>query len=289
MSGLSDIVDGEVEKVAADFEFTEGPLWHPEGFWLFVDTWPNVVYKMVPGGKPELYREESGRSNGLTFDLQGLLLMCEGYGRRISRMEADGTITTVMDNYEGMRLNRPNDLVCHSSGTIYFTDPQSRLEEEYRELPSSMAFRIAPDGVSSVFETGMDIINGLAFSPDERTLYVINTREPKEIIAFDADADGNLSNRHTFIDMTDDPNEGNPDGMKVDVDGTVFSSGPGGIWVVDASGKHLGTIPLPEFPSNCAFGDNDYRTLLITARTSVYQVRLRTPGVVPPGANALAK
>jgi sugar lactone lactonase YvrE len=287
MSGLSDIVDGEVEKVAADFEFTEGPLWHPQGFWLFVDTWPNFVYKMVPGGKPELYREESGRSNGLTFDLQGRLLMCEGYGRRISRMEADGTITTIMDNYEGMRLNRPNDLVCHSSGAIYFTDPQSRLEEEYRELPSSMAFRIAPDGTASVFETGMAIINGLAFSADERTLYVINTREPKQIIAFDADADGNLSNRHTFIDMTDDPSEGNPDGMKVDVDGTIFSSGPGGIWVVDASGKHLGTISVPEFPSNCAFGDDDYRTLLITARTSVYQVRLKRPGVVPPGARSL--
>jgi len=284
MTQLSDIVAGEVERLATGFAFTEGPLWHPDGFWLFVDTHPNLVHKLVPGGEPEIYREETNRTNGLTFDMQGRLLMCEGFGRRVSRREHDGTIATLVDSFEGKRLNRPNDIICRSDGSIYFTDPQGLIDESLRELGASMLFRLRPDGTLESLLRHIPSINGLAFSPDERTLYVISTREPKLIEAFDADAAGDLSNRRTFIDMSADPADGNPDGMKVDVDGHVYCSGPAGLWVMEPDGTHIGTVPIPELATNCAFGGADYSTMLVTARTSVYAVPLKTRGFVPPGA-----
>jgi gluconolactonase len=284
MTQLSDIVAGPVERLATGFAFTEGPLWHPDGYWLFVDTHPNRVHKLVPGGEPEIYREETNRTNGLTFDMQGRLLMCEGLGRRVSRREADGTVATLVDSFEGMRLNRPNDIVCRSDGSIYFTDPQGLIDESLREIGASMLFRLRPDGTLESLLRDIPSINGLAFSPDERTFYVINTREPKLIEAFDADAAGDLSNRRTFIDMSADPADGNPDGMKVDVGGHVYCSGPAGLWVMEPDGTHIGMVPIPELATNCAFGGADYSTMLVTARTSVYAVPLRTRGIVPPGA-----
>ena len=287
MSDLSDIVAGSVERLATGFQYTEGPLWHPDGYWLFVDTRPNLVYRLEPGGTPEVFREESGRTNGLTFDLQGRLLMCEGHGRRLSRMERDGTINTVAESFEGKRLNRPNDLVCHSDGSIYFTDPQPLVGEADRELGSSMVFRVAPDGTMDAVVTDAPYPNGLAFSPDEHVFYLVNSRDPKQVLAYDRADDGRLRDGRVFVDMSAATEEAIPDGMKVDIDGRVYSTGPGGLWVLDAAGAHLGTLQVPEPPTNCAFGGDDYGTMLITAWSSIYAVRLHARGVVPPGARAL--
>ena len=237
MSDLSDIVAGEVGLLATGFQFTEGPLWHPAGHWIFVDTRPNLVFKLAPGGVPEVLREESGRTNGTTFDLRGRLLMCEGYGRRLSRMEPDGSITTVVDRFEGKRLNRPNDVVCRSDGNMYFTDPEPLVEQADRELGSSVVFRITPEGAVESVVWDFEYPNGLAFSPDERTLYLINTREPKLIRAYDVDAEGRLGSSRDFADMSDAPGEGIADGIKVDTEGRVYSTGPDGLWVFDAGGQ----------------------------------------------------
>ena len=289
MSDLSGIVAGEVERVATGFEYTEGPLWHPAGYWLFVDTRPNLVFKLAPGGSPEVVRSNSGRTNGLTFDIEGRLLMCEGYGRRLSRMEPDGSITTVADSFEGKRLNRPNDVVCSSGGAIYFTDPEPLVADADRELGSSVVFRVAPDGGIEPVVWDLPYPNGLAFSPDERTLYIDNSLEQKLVRAYDVDADGSLSGGRVVVDMSGVPGDGIPDGMKVDTEGRVYCTGPDGLWVLDATGRHLGTLPLPERANNVAFGGPGYRTLLIAAATSVYSVRLHSTGVVPPGARALMR
>ena len=277
---LADVVESmDVQRLATGFQFTEGPLWHPDGHWLFVDTRPNLIFKLVPGGEPEVVRQESGRCNGLTFDLQGRLLMCEGYGRRVSRMEPDGAITTLVDSWEGKRLNRPNDIVGRSDGSIYFTDPgMDRVDEGPREMAFNGVFHVAPNGAIAPIARDMELPNGLAFSPDETILYVANTRQHKHIRAFDVHPDGSVSNPRVFADLSSGQGEGAPDGMKVDVEGRVYCTGPGGLWVFDSTGAHLGTIPVPETPSNCAFGGPDHRSMLITARTSVYTVRMKTPG-----------
>jgi gluconolactonase len=283
--GLADIVDSlEVRRLATGFQFTEGPLWHPDGFWLFVDTRPNLIFRLVPGSKPEVIRENSGRSNGLTFDLQGRLIMCEGHGRRVSRMEADGSVTTVADRWQDRRLNRPNDVVGRSDGSVYFTDPGQLLDPSLREMGFNGVFRIAPNGAVAPVATDMELPNGLAFSPDERTLYVANTRARKHIRAFDVRAGGSLTEDRVFADLSSAESEGAPDGMKVDEEGRVYCTGPGGLWVFDPSGRHLVTVPVPEVPSNCAWGGPDHRTMLITARTSVYSVRMKTPGTRVPRA-----
>ena len=289
MSDLSDVVAGDVELLATGFQYTEGPLWHPAGYWLFVDTRPNLVFKMAPGGQPEVVREDSGRANGLTFDLDGRLLMCEGYGRRLSRMEPDGRITTVADSFEGKRLNRPNDVVCRSDGTIYFTDPEPLVEPADRELGSSVVFRVRPGGAAEPVVWELPYPNGLAFSPDERTLYINNSHDQKLVRAYDVNADGTLGSGRDFVDMSGVPGDEIPDGMKVDTEGRVYCTGPGGLWVLDAAGAHLGTLALPELPNNCGFGGSGYDAMLIATKTSVYGVRLKTTGVVPPGARALMR
>ena len=286
MSSLDGIMAGEVERVATGFEYTEGPLWHPAGYWLFVDTRPNLVFKLVPGGSPEVLRSDSGRTNGLTFDIEGRLLMCEGYGRRLSRMEPDGSITTVAGGFEGKRLNRPNDVVCRSDGAIYFSDPEPLVADADRELGSSMVFRVTPDGSIEAVVRDAPYPNGLAFSPDERTFYLINTSEPKRIRAYDVGAGGAMGAFRDFADVSGVPV---PDGMAVDADGRVYANGPGGVDVFEPDGRRLGTIPVPELPTNVAFGGPGYRTMLIAAKTSVYSVRLETTGVVPPGARALMR
>ena len=286
MSQLAGIVAGEVERDATGVEYTEGPLWHPAGYWLFVDTRPNLTFTLIPGGSPEVVRADSGRTNGLTFDLEGRLVMCVGYGRRLSRMEPDGSITTVAGGFEGKRLNRPNDVVCSSGGAIYFTDPEPLVAEADRELGSSMVFRVMTDGTIEAVVRDAPYPNGLAFSPDERTFYLINTSEPKRIRAYDVSADGALDGMRDFADVADVPV---PDGMAVDTDGRVYANGPDGVWVFGPDGRRLGTIPVPEPPTNVAFGGPGYRTMLIAAKTSVYSVRLETTGLVPPGALALMR
>jgi gluconolactonase len=277
----------EAERLATGFVFTEGPLWHPDGFFYFVDLRVNRLHKIVPGQAAELVRENTGEGNGTTFDLQGRLIMCEGGNRRLSRMDADGRVEVLVDRYEGKRFNRPNDVVCKSDGSIFFTDPGLRLPLAERELPNAGVYRLAPacpdgGGGGLTLVADCEYPNGLAFSPDERTLYVANSRWAAYIHALELNDDGTLRRRRIFADMSSDEPEGVPDGMKVDVEGRVYCTGPGGTWVFAPAGERLGIIRTPEVPANLAFGGPDLRTLLLTARTSVYSLRVKVPGQPHP-------
>ena len=279
---LSAIVESsEAERLATGFVFTEGPLWHPDGFYYFVDVRKSMFYRLTPGGKPEILRENTGEGNGTTFDLEGRLIMCEGGNRRITRAGADGKIEVLCDRFEGKRLNRPNDVVCRSDGSIYFTDPGLRVPLAERELPYAAIYRIDPSGAVSML-ADFEYPNGLAFSPDERTLYVANTRWAQYIHALEIGADGAMVRRRIFADMSSDETDGVPDGMKVDVQGRVYCTGPGGTWVFAPDGTRLGIIRTPEVPANLAFGGPDLWTLFFTARTSVYSLRVKVPGQPHP-------
>ena len=281
--GLAGIVEtGEALRLATGFVFTEGPLWHPDGFYYFVDVRASRLYRLAPGGSPELVREHTGGGNGTTFDLEGRLVLCEGDNRRVTRTSADGRIDVLMDRYEGKRLNRPNDVVCRSDGSIYFTDPGLRVPLAERELPYAAVYRVTSDGATSLV-ADFEYPNGLAFSPDERFLYVANTRWAQYIHVLELDAGGGkVLRRRIFADMSSDETDGVPDGMKVDVEGRVYCAGPGGTWVFAPDGRRLGIIRTPEVPANVAFGGPDLRTLFLTARTSVYTVRVRVPGQPHP-------
>jgi gluconolactonase len=279
---LSAVLDtSEAERLATGFVFTEGPLWHPDGFYYFVDVRKSMFYRLTPGGKPEVLRENTGEGNGTTFDLQGRLIMCEGGTRRVTRTGADGKIEVLCDRYEVKRLNRPNDVVCRSDGSIYFTDPGLRVPLAERELPYAAIYRVDPSGAVSML-ADFEYPNGLAFSPDERTLYVANTRWAQYIHALEIGADGTMVRRRIFADMSSDETDGVPDGMKVDVQGRVYCTGPGGTWVFAPDGTRLGIIRTPEVPANLAFGGPDLRTLFFTARTSVYALRVKVPGQPHP-------
>ncbi len=271
----------KVEKVAGDFKFVEGPLWNRAGYLLFSDIPANIIYKWTPGadgGKKEVFREPSGNSNGLTYDRQGRLIACEHSNRRVSRTEAGGAVVAIADSYQGRRLNSPNDVVVGRDGTIYFTDPPYGVpKDQKREIDTQNVYRLSPDGKLSVISDDFDRPNGIALSPDEKTLYVNDTVR-KHVRAFALGKGGSGKKGGAVIAELKSEKPGGPDGMKVDVKGNLYVTGAGGIWVFDKKGRHLGTIPVPEMPANCAFGDADYKTLYITARTSLYRVRLPHPG-----------
>jgi gluconolactonase len=278
---LSDILETtELQQVGTGFVFTEGPLWHPDGFFYFVDVRASLLYRLTLGDKPQVVRKTDG-GNGTTFDLQGRLIMCEGDGRRVTRTAPDGSVTTLIDRFEGKRLNRPNDVICARDGALLFTDPSLRVPFAEREVEHAAVYRIAPDG--AVREVApFEYPNGLALSPDERTLYVANTRWTKYIHAIELDAAGTMVRRRIFADMSSDGTNGVPDGMKVDAAGRVFCTGTGGVWVFAPDGSRIGIIETPEVCANVAFGGPDLRTLLLTASTSVYTLRTKTPGVPHP-------
>ena len=293
---LSAVVDGQPEQIATGFVFTEGPVWHPDGFLYFVDIRRNHLLRWVPGRRVDVVRENTNEGNGLTFDLQGRLVMCQMGARRVSRIEPDGTITVLADRWQGKRLNAPNDVVGRSEGSIYFTDPEMRVPRELREIGFAGVYRIAPDGQIHLATDECEYPNGLAFSPDESVLYVAISRlderclqeeERREVCthrlirAFDVAPDGTLSNNRVFADMSS-AEEGVPDGMKVDIEGQIFCTGSGGTCVFDKNGQQLGTIRTPEVPANCAFGGSDNQTLFLTARTSLYSVRTKVPGARVP-------
>jgi gluconolactonase len=271
----------QAERLATGFVFTEGPLWHPDGFYYFVDVRASMLYRVTPGRPHEVVREKTGGGNGTTFDLQGRLVLCEGDNRRVVRQAADGRFEVLMDRFEGQRLNRPNDVVCRSDGSIYFTDPGLRVPLAEREVPHAGVYRVAPDGAVGLV-ADFEYPNGLAFSPDERRLYVANTRWAQYIHVLDLDAEGRVLRRGIFADMSSDETDGVPDGMKVDVEGRVYCTGPGGTWVFGPDGARLGIIRTPEVPANLAFGGPDLRTLFFTARTSVYTLRAKVPGQPHP-------
>ncbi len=276
--------DAELDRVAGGFAFTEGPVWR-DGYLLFDDI-PNsrtVCWReSAEGFSVSTYRTPSGNANGLTLDGAGRLISCEHSARRVSRQEADGSYVTLADNYQGKKLNSPNDVVAHSNGGIYFTDPPYGVEG--LGLAPDLDFRgvylIAADGALHALVKDFDRPNGLAFAPDERTLYVNDSRR-RHIRAFTVRGDGTLSDSRVWTDMTSS-DEGSPDGMKVDRNGNVFCTGPGGIWVMDPAGRVLGRIIGDEQPANLAWGDDDWRTLYVTARTSLYRVRLNTTGMPVP-------
>jgi gluconolactonase len=281
MAGLSNILETTtLEKVAGGLAFTEGPLWHPEGFFYFVDLPNNLLYRMVLGQKPEKVRTTQG-GNGTTFDLQGRVLNCEGEGRCVTRLEHDGTVTVLADRFDGKRLSRPNDVICHSNGTIMFTDPDFRVPLQDRKIGNAAIYRVGADGaVSEVVKC--EYPNGLALSRDERTLFVANTRWTQYIHAVELDSAGNMVRRRVFADMSADGTNGVPDGMKLDEAGRVFCTGTGGVWVFEPDGSLAGIIATPEVCANIAFGGPDLRTLLLTASTSVFTLRVRTPGLPHP-------
>lgn len=272
----------EAERLATGFAFTEGPLWHPDGFYYFVDIRNNRLHRIVPGRPAEVVRENTGEGNGTTFDLEGRLVICEGGNRRVTRWAADGKSEVVMDRWQGKRLNRPNDVVCKSDGSLYFTDPGLRVPFEQREMPHAAVYRVTPDGTQSMV-ADFEYPNGLAFSPDERRLYVANTRWAQYIHVLELDAKGVMIRRRIFAEMPSDSDKnGVPDGMKVDVEGRVYCTGPDGTWVFGPDGTKLGIIRTPEFAANIAFGGPDLKTLFFTANTSVYTMRMRVAGSPHP-------
>lgn len=287
MTTLSDIIESaEPERLATGFQFTEGPLWHPDGYLLFVDIRTSRIYRLEPGGEPELFREDSGESNGMTFDLQGRLVVCEMINRRLTRREDDGSYTTLAESCNGQRISRPNDVIGRSDGSLYFTNPgRERLDPADVEMQFNSVHRINTDGSVDMLIPGFQYPNGLAFSPDESVLYVANTRPGQYILAFDLDGGGDVCGVRHFADMPSDTDtNGVPDGMKVDVEGRVYCTGPDGCWVFEPSGELIGIIRLPEFPANCGWGGPDNRTLFLTANTSVYSLRMTTPGTAIPRA-----
>ncbi|MBI3966608.1 MAG: SMP-30/gluconolactonase/LRE family protein [Chloroflexi bacterium] len=278
-----------LDQIATGFRFTEGPLWTGDRL-LFVDMPNNRILTWTPsaaGGTVETFRQPSNLSNGLTFDRQHRLIACEGVARRLTRTEPDGSTTTLVDRYEGKRLNSPNDVIVASNGTIYFSDPwwahnhakrhDMGIPIEEQELSFQGVFRLATDGTLTAEATDFSFPNGLALSPDERVLYVADSRHA-HMRAFDLQSDGSLANDRVFA-VLEAPEEGAPDGMKVDREGNVYCTGAGGVWVVAPSGTILGRIRTPEVPANLAWGDADWQSLYITARTSVYRIRLSIPGI----------
>ena len=268
------------DRLATGFVFTEGPLWHPDGFYYFVDIRRSELYRITPGKPAELLRKDTGEGNGNTFDLEGRLVSCEGGNRRVTRTHADGRIEVLADRFEGKRFTRPNDVVCRSDGSLWFTDPGYRVPLAQRELDAGV-YRIGLDGAVTL-AAPCEYPNGLAFSPDERTLYVANTRWTAYIHALELDAGGNVVRRRILADMSSDETPGVPDGMKVDVEGRVYCTGPGGTWVFAPDGTRLGIIRTPEVPANVAFGGPDLRTLFFTAHTSIYTLRAKVPGQPHP-------
>jgi gluconolactonase len=285
------------ERLATGFLFTEGPLWVRDGgYLLFSDPNANTIYRWSPDGQVSVFRTKSGYagidvgeygqpgSNGLALDGEGRLTVDEHGRRRVVRIEQTGAVTVLADRYEGQRLNSPNDLVYKADGSLYFTDPPFGLPKVFddprKELAHSGVYRWTPDGRLTLLATDLAGPNGLAFSPDEKTLYVDNWDERKKVVMrYDVAADGTLERGRVFLDATvTDPGEQAWDGLKVDARGNVYVAGPGGIWVVSPEGKRLGRIAGPEQPANFAFGDEDGKTLYITARSSVYRMRLAVPG-----------
>ena len=284
-----------IEKVADGFTFVEGPVWiAEERHLLFSDVRANAIYRYGDADSASYAIEEffggstEGRRtwgpNGLTRDSTGRLVIADQGRRQITRIEPDGSYTALVTEYDGMRLNSPNDVVYRDDGWLYFTDPPYGLEglddSPLKELPFNGIYRLGPDGALELLHREQGRPNGLAFAPDQGTLYVANSDAAQAVwMAYDVGPEG-LSSSRVFLDATDWPGEGVPDGLKVDVAGNLFATGPTGVWVIAPDGEHLGIIQPDELPANVGFAD-DGRTLYMTARTGLYRIRLSTEGPIP--------
>lgn len=286
----------KVFKLAEGFKFTEGPIWTADGL-LFSDPNANTIYRYSKDGKLSVFRTPSGYSgadiveygqpgsNGMTLDPQGNLTIDQHGNRRVIRLEKDGTETVLADRFEGKRLNSPNDLVYRSDGTLYFTDPPFGLpkffDDKRKELPFSGVYMIR-NGKLQLVTSEFTGPNGIAFSPDEKYLYVGNWDEKKKVVwRYEVQPDGTVRNGKLFFDFTSFPGEDAIDGIKVDMAGNLFVSAPGGLQVISPEGKHLGTIHTPQHVHNMAWGDDDGKTLYLCARSGLYKMRLNIAGVRP--------
>ncbi len=278
--------DAKVAKLAGDMGFIEGPVWLKTSRELVFSDIPNdELKKWTESGGVATFRKPSRNANGNTLDAAGRLLSCEHSGRRVAILEKDGTLKTVVDSFEGKKLNSPNDVVIHADGTIWFTDPEYGLktnpqtkQKEDKQQPGNYVYRHDPKtGRTTAVEKDFVQPNGLAFSPNGKILYVADSGTPKHIRAFDVAADGTVANGRVFCAI----DKGGPDGIRVDKEGRVWSSAGDGVHVFAADGRRLGKILVPEGPANLCFGGTDGKTLFITARKSLYAVPVLTTGAAP--------
>jgi gluconolactonase len=272
--------DAKLQTVATGFGFTEGPMWDPAGFLYVSDETINKIFRVYPDGRKEEVIA-LGDPDGNTFDHQHRLIDCASVLRAIIAVTPDGKYSILADHYEGKKLNSPNDVIVGPDGALYFTDPTLDLVAgEKQEIPFQGVYRLDDKGSLRLLTKELAQPNGLAFSPDGKQFYV-DDDEQRNIHVYDVSPDGSLTNGRIFGAEPGGKHEGVPDGMKVDKNGDLFVTGPKGIWVWDSKGNHLGTIVMPEQPANLTWGDKDYRTLYITATTSVYRLETKTTGFVP--------
>ncbi len=289
----------KVDKIADGFSFTEGPVWHPDGYLLFSDPNTNTIYRYNPkNNNVTVYMSHSGYtgadigeygqpgSNGLAIDKEGRLIVDQHGNRRVIRIEKKGPVTVLADKIDGKRFNSPNDVVLKSDGTVYFTDPPYGLPNFFndtrKELDYSGVFMIK-DGKTTLVSKDLGGPNGLAFSPDEKYFYVTNwdirdIHHTKTIWRYEVNTDGTLKNGKVFYDFSFTEDDEALDGMKVDKEGNLFISAPGGVWILNSEGRLLGKIVTPERPANMAWGDEDGKTLYFTAHSSLYKIRVNTGG-----------
>lgn len=274
-----------LETIAENITFGEGPVWDKRSKqFFFTDICGDAMWKWKPGVGQELVLKPTLHANGMCFDLEGRLLVAGWGARTVWRFEKDGSLKTLASHWEGKKLNSPNDIVVRSDGQIYFTDsPGGMLNvgmvgydlQKYLEIQG--VFRITSDGTLDLVTDDFVYPNGLCFSPDEKLLYVNCSRE-RLIRVYDVKPDGSVGKGRLFFQYTH-PDRGNPDGMKCDVEGHVYCTGPGGIWVHDTDGKVLARLKIPVHATNFGFGDDDWRSLYVTALGSVVRTRLKLPGV----------
>ena len=281
---FGELVDAaSLRQVGDGFGFPEGPVMLPDGYLVFSDIANDAIVRFSRPGRTGIFRQPSGGANGNTLDPRGRLVTCEAGRRRVTRTEPDGTITVLAAAYQGKRLNAPNDVVVRNDGAVYFTDPiflgpdEPLLAPSYMALDSCGVFRIAPDGGLTRVTTELSRPNGLAFSPDESRLYVVDSAD-NTVSAFDVAPDGSLRNRRPWLPMRHEA-EGVGDGMKVDTAGHAYVTGPGGVWVAAADGTPLGILRLPVVTTNVAFYGYDAKMLFITAPPALFVVRLARPGI----------
>lgn len=273
--GAQDFSDVRIERIAAGHKFTEGPVWSREGFLLFSDVPQDLILQWTPGKGVSRFRESSNGANGNTFDAQGRLYSCESRTRRVVRMDRKGQLEVLAERFEGKRLNAPNDIVVRRDGHVYFTDPAFGAQQDTRELDFFGVYHITPRGEIEAIARWKTRPNGVALSPDGRILYVTNSDE-RNVYAFDLVRQGRAANPRVVVSGID----GVPDGMAVDEKGNLYVTARA-LFVYTPQGKLLATIEMPETPSNCAFGDPDFGALYVTARSSVYRIRLNVKGAVP--------
>lgn len=272
----------KLSAVATGFGFTEGPVWDESGFLYVSDESQNNIYRVFLDGRKEDVIS-LGDPDGNTYDRKHRLIDCASVLRAMIVVTPDGKYTVLADHYQGMKLNSPNDVVIGPDGAIYFTDPTLDLVKgEKQEIPFQGVYRLDDKGELRLLTKDLTQPNGLAFSPDGKHFYVDDDDDAqRNIRVYDVASDGSLSNGRIFGAEPGGPHEGVPDGIKVDHNGNLYVTGPKGIWVWDPQGHHLGTIEMPEQPANLTWGDKDYRTLYITATTSVYRLRTKAHGFVP--------